>query len=69
MALGLTRQPGESWLEAAVRQASKWGLEAEVREDYEAFVAAGEDEAQAAWGACYEWDVLDYMAEGNDDIH
>lgn len=58
--LSLTRNEGETWREAAKRQATRFGLQDEVLEEFDMAVAAGEPEEQAAWGACLEWDVLDY---------
>lgn len=55
--LGLSREDGETWKDAALRMARPWGLEIEVAEWYDSEVARGEPEDQAAWAACYEWDV------------
>lgn len=61
--LVLRRNPDESWRQAALRAASRYGLEEEVSEDYAARLKSGESEEDAAWGACYEWDLLEYDPE------
>lgn len=59
--LGIKRQPGESWRDCAIRIGRQYGLEHEVTEDYDAAIARGETEEEAAWGACYEWDVCEII--------
>lgn len=61
MSLVLKKRESETWREAALRQAARYNMEGEVAEFYDRFIAAGDTEDQAAWGACYEWDVLDYV--------
>lgn len=63
MSLRLSRKPDQSWRDAAIDQARRHGMERDVTEDYDRFVAAGDDPAEAAWSACYEWDVLDFIDE------
>lgn len=58
MALVLRRNDGETWLEAALRVAKKWGLEGEVQDDYDAARETGCSEGEAAWNACADWDIL-----------
>lgn len=57
--LALSRQPDETWYEACKRLAQKAGLEDEVMSVYERCLAAGQDPANAAWCALYEWDCLE----------
>lgn len=64
--LGLTKNPGESWRDAAERYARKHGLEHEVLELFDQDVSAGGDPAHAAWSALYEWDILEIVAEGEE---
>jgi len=60
MTLILHREKGETWREAALRQAEKFGLQDDVAHSFDAEKAVTEDEqAEAAFHACYEWDVLD----------
>jgi hypothetical protein len=35
-------------------------METEVQEYYDSAIAHGKDESEAAFEACYEWDLLDY---------
>lgn len=57
--LRLVKNDSETWLGAALRYAKPWGLEEEIREAYEASLQCGCDEGQAAFDACYEWDILE----------
>lgn len=66
MALVLRRTDRETWLGAAKRYAARYGLESEVEVAYEKEIAEGCDEQDAAWNACYEWDVLDFEADENE---
>lgn len=63
MSLGCARREGESWRECAARYGRAWGLEREVLEYFDRFVAEGDAEARACWGALLEWDCLDYRDE------
>lgn len=58
MALALTRNTGESWRQAAMRLAAKHGLEGEVGDAYQKYIEQGDTEEDAAWAACYDWDLL-----------
>ena len=61
MPLILYREKGESWRDAALRQAGKFGLQEDVAHSFDAEKAVTESEqAEAAFYACYEWDVLDF---------
>jgi hypothetical protein len=59
MALIVKRNEEETWLEAVVRLAAPYGLETEVREEYEDSIAQGQSEEQAALNAAIEWDVAE----------
>jgi len=60
MALVLRKEESETWLEAAQRLGKRYGLEEEIRADYEKYAAEGLAAHQAAWAAAYEADVLEY---------
>jgi len=60
MSLVLSKREDQTWRDAAIEQARRYGMERDVTEYFDRFIAAGDDEAEAAWSACYEWDVLDY---------
>lgn len=59
MKLGISRLEGETWRQAAERQAKKWGVEDDVLETYDALSPTDDDNVDAAWAACREWDVLE----------
>ncbi len=54
----LSRQESESWLDAALRAAKPYHLEAEVKAAYEQHRRNGDSEITAAWAACHEFDLL-----------
>jgi hypothetical protein len=58
MALVLRRREGESWLEAAQRHAEPHGLSDIVTAVFLRLVREGETERDAAFEACFEWDIL-----------
>ena len=66
----IRREENETWRQAVERYAKPWGLEEECLEFFDADVARGEPEDKAAWGACYEWDVLGLVVteESNETI-
>lgn len=57
VSIGVARAEGESWLECALRHARPYGLEDEIKAEFEANVRAGVPERDAARIACLEWDV------------
>jgi hypothetical protein len=59
--LRLSRKPDQTWRDAAIEQARRHGMERDVTEDFDRFKAAGDSDEEAAWSACYEWDVLDFV--------
>ena len=62
--LGIRRNPEESWLDCALRSAEPFGVQHEVREDYERFRRVGQSEADAALHACMEWDLCLIVQDG-----
>lgn len=63
--LRLERQENETWKEAAMRVARAHGLEGEVDEEFKKHIEEGKSEEQAAWCACYDWDLLDVAFVGS----
>jgi len=63
MGLRLTRKPDQSWRDAAIEQARRFGMERDVTDSFDAYIAAGDDEAEAAWCSCHDWDVLDFVPD------
>jgi hypothetical protein len=57
--LAIKKKEGESWKECARRYGAENGLEHEVMDSYESYIRAGNNEANAAWSACVDWDVAD----------
>lgn len=60
MALTLRRQEGETWKETMLRYARRYRMERDVLETFTKLVKDGLDEAEAAWDALYEWDLLEF---------
>lgn len=58
VALVASRREGETWRQAAARQARDAGLEAEVLEAFDEHTDAGHDAPRACWMALYDWDCL-----------
>jgi hypothetical protein len=59
MSLVLKKGGHATWREAALAQGARYGLESDVAEAFDKYIAAGDSETAAAWAACYDWDVLD----------
>lgn len=59
MSLVLKREEGQSWRDAAIAAAKPHGLQDEVAEAYDTSKQHGASDEEAAWGAAYEWDVLE----------
>jgi hypothetical protein len=55
----MTKNKGETWIEAALRYAKPYGLQWEVTTVYERCLKAGAAEEDAAYAALSEWDLLD----------
>jgi hypothetical protein len=64
MSLVMEIEGDETPLQAALRYARSYGLEIEVQEFYDKFVAEGCAEEVAAFDALYEWDLLDFKNDG-----
>lgn len=63
MPLRVARKEGETWRECIERYAKPHGLETEVLSLYDRYVNSGDPEHQAAFDACYEWDICDFVEE------
>lgn len=61
--LAVHRLENEDWREAVERIAKKFGLEQEALEVYDSEVFKGADDADAAFAACYEWDICEYVED------
>lgn len=61
MSLRIARREDETWRDCVIRYAEPWGLEDECLEIYVEELNKGTPEPDAAWAACYEWDVLDFV--------
>jgi hypothetical protein len=55
----IQRLPGESWRDCVKRIGLKYGLDHEVLTDFDRNVGAGEPEDEAAFNACWSWDVCE----------
>ena len=42
-----------------IRYAKPWGLKRDVLREYNRLISKGWKENQAAWGALYDWDLLE----------
>lgn len=60
MPLSVTRNENEEWRDCVIRYAQKVGLATEALWVYDDAIRAGLSEADAAWNALSEWDLLDY---------
>ncbi len=63
MPLVLHKKEGETWKQAALRQASSFKLQDEVTTAYNNYTKNGMPKEEAAWCACYDWDLLDYEVD------
>lgn len=59
--LKLSRKMDQTWREAAIAQGARFGMGTEVAESFDAFVSNGTAEEWAAFDACADWDVLDFV--------
>lgn len=66
MTLRITRKDDETWRECAARYADRYGLNGEVLDYYDSAVARGIDEGLAAWEACVEWDIAEFVDEAHE---
>lgn len=60
MSLILKKTEEETWRQCALRYASEYGLDFEVEASMDKFLSQDASEQEAAYNACYEWDLLDY---------
>ena len=58
--LQVKRLEGESWRDTVVRYAEPFGLVEAALKEYEEVLSGGGHEAEAAWSALYEWDLIDF---------
>lgn len=61
--LRIKRTDDETWLECALRYGSKFGVEVEVREAYDHYITEGDTEEEAAFSACYDWDICEVVED------
>ena len=61
--LAAKRKENESWREAVIRYAKPWGLKWDVLREYNRLISKGWKPNQAAWGALYDWDLLELEEE------
>ena len=54
------RRGKETWRDMAIRYAKSRGLKREVLREYNRLVSKGWKQDQAAWGALYDWDLLEF---------
>jgi hypothetical protein len=66
MALGVCRKDDESWKDCIIRLAGPYDLEQEVIESYDASIARGAGEDDAALEAALEWDVAELLPEDDE---
>lgn len=57
------RLENETWRQCVERYARKYGLESEALDYFDNEIRRGEKEADAAWTALYEWDLLEPWRE------
>jgi len=60
MAQTFRKQEGETWKEAMLRYARPYRMERDVLGTFTRLVKDGLSEAEAAWDALYEWDLLGF---------
>ena len=54
------RKGKETWRDMVIRYAKPWGLKRDVLREYNRLINKGWKQNQAAWGALYDWDLLEY---------
>lgn len=64
--LYISKASKETWLDAAKRWARPFGLEEEIQDSYHKLIKEGNSEEDAAFGACYEWDVAAFSPPLNE---
>ncbi len=63
MSLVCRRNEGETWRECALRYGRAWGLETDIAEYFDQFIAYGDSPSEACWSALLECDCLDYRED------
>ena len=55
----LCPHPGDvAWhRQDAIKQAAPYGLQGEVEDAFDNYIASGEDPCQAEWAALYDWGI------------
>ena len=53
------RKGKETWRDMVIRYAKPWGLKRDVLREYNRLISKGWKQNQAAWGALYDWDLLE----------
>lgn len=67
MPITARKNEGETWREMAARYGRAQGLERDVLADFDAEIARGNSERDAAFVALSEWDCLDYVPSHEED--
>lgn len=62
--LGISRLENETWRECALRYGKHYGMEGEIEDSFNDYVARGDAEEEAAWAACLDWDVASIFKDG-----
>lgn len=67
VSLGLRREDPYTWRDMLVKRATEYGLEHEVLASYDAAIARGAEEDDAALEAALEWDVAESLPEDDEE--
>lgn len=66
--LKIVRLVNETWRECAHRYGARYGLEIEVLREYDRNISEFKmSEAEAAFDACYEWDICELAFDDDPD--
>ena len=57
--LAAKRKENESWRDMVIRYAKPWGLRIDALRSFDNLVKQGWEQNHAAWGALYDWDLLE----------
>ena len=70
MGLRVTKRESETWKQAIIRytRGSRYIAPSDVLNSYELFRREGQNEANAAYSALSEWDMLDSVDEDGDTM-
>lgn len=61
--LKISRVENETWLDAIMRSAARYGLEEDVRKSYMEHLSEGLNEEKAALSAALDWDICEYCED------